>query len=169
MPHYCQKPILTLMVASGVGATLLGPGICSSHQLSIPQLLVALCRPGALPISHHYRARDAFCQLLSQGKDTTVKPKYLRERAGYASPFSKAQRCGISYLQAKSNTYFEEKKKKNHWEPNISDKNSSKASHKGPWTTMGSKHLGRDPSMQAGCTLLLPWCWLQLQRLSVFF
>lgn len=29
----------------------------------------------------------------------------------HASPFSKAQRCAISYLGAKPNIYFEEKKK----------------------------------------------------------
>lgn len=44
-------------------------------------------------------------------KDTAAKPKYLWERTGYASPFSKAQKNGVSYLEAKPNMDFEDKKK----------------------------------------------------------
>lgn len=166
MPRCSQKPSLCLLMAGSVCANLLGPSACSSLQLSVPHVLTALCRPGRClsilitgqetPFANHYHREKR--QLQSQN--------HLWERAGYASPFSKAWKYWISYLESKSNMDFEDKK--GHEGPSAREKSFSKASHKGPCTTMGSKHLGIDPQSWASCTPLLPWCCMEPQRPSVF-
>lgn len=77
MPRSFQKPNLSLQMAGGVCANLLGPSACPSPRLSVPHVLIALHRPGALPINPLYGAKDIFGKSLSQGKDTDAKLKYL--------------------------------------------------------------------------------------------
>ena len=68
MPHYFQKPNLSLQMAGGVRANLLGPGACSSHQLSVPHVLIALRRPGTL------------LSILITGQETPFADHYRREK-----------------------------------------------------------------------------------------
>lgn len=64
MPCYFQKANLSLQMISGACAKLLSLSTCSSHPLSSPHVLIALCKPGMLPINSHYGARDTFCKSL---------------------------------------------------------------------------------------------------------